>query len=230
MSCLFNSIQLPPPVRSLLFPCASTHSPLLPLPWVYNRVWARSGRVETRSCSKTIYLLHLLACLLFIPYHLLFCIFCILHSVQCTTAICGHFLFYFYLNYLTFFCFSFLDLSFFLSLSLSFFFFFSFCPQNLKNYTWFSNRSDIFLSPSFFFCFLFFTHKREIQARFREKLLLYYERKRGSLQEKLVTSLVIPAVRYASFSQWNKTIVTRWEMRVTWQILYSTKKFLIVKT
>ena len=126
MSCLFNSIQLPPPVRSLLFPCASTHSPLLPLPWVYNRVWARSGRVETRSCSKTIYLLHLLACLLFIPYHLLFCIFCILHSVQCTTAICGHFLFYFYLNYLAFFCFSFLDLSFFLSLSLSLFFFFSF--------------------------------------------------------------------------------------------------------
>ena len=117
MSCLFNSIQLPPPVRSLLFPCTSTHSPLLPLPWVYNRAWARSGRVETRSCSKTIYLLHLLACLLFIPYHLLFCIFCILHSVQCTTAICGHFLFYFYLNYLTFFCF----FSFWISLSFFFF-------------------------------------------------------------------------------------------------------------
>ena len=137
MSCLFNSIQLPPPVRSLLFPCASTHSPLLPLPWVYNRVWARSGRVETRSCSKTIYLLHLLACLLFIPYHLLFCIFCILHSVQCTTAICGHFLFYFYLNYLTFFCFSFLDLSFFLSLSLSLFFFFFF-------FAYFFHRSSLF--------------------------------------------------------------------------------------
>lgn len=71
------SIQLPPQSDPCHFR-AHPHPPLLPLSWVCNRVksnqgvWALGGRVETRSCTSTttIYLLHLLACLLFIPYHL----------------------------------------------------------------------------------------------------------------------------------------------------------------
>lgn len=110
--CLFNSAPTtlrPESVRSLSFPCTSTTPPLLPLPWVCNRVksnrgvWALGGRVETRSCTSTIYLLHLLACLLFIPYHLRNT-----NSLYCVRLpFAGTFLFYLFLfkNYLTFFFF-----------------------------------------------------------------------------------------------------------------------------
>ena len=98
LSVQFNSAPTtlrPESVRSLSFPCTSTTPPLLPLPWVCNRVWALGGRVESRSCTSTIYLLHLLACLLFytnaITYSVLFCIFCSVYHCHLR----GLFLFYF---------------------------------------------------------------------------------------------------------------------------------------